>query len=107
MSFYVMIKNGSRTGLLAGPFDTREAAIPWVEPARKVAREIDRMAWFMEFGTVSVSSIYGIGKPYGRLNKQLGLPTAPADNSVLATVESGYRQAVAARAAPTITKEES
>jgi hypothetical protein len=94
--FYVVIKNGQRSGLLAGPFDTREQADDMVDPTRAEAEKIDPMAHFMEFGTVSARSIHGVGTPYGRLNAKLGLPTAPEGNQVVATMESGYEQRVTA-----------
>ena len=48
---YVTVRNGSRFGLLVGPFRTRQEAEPHVEAARKVAETIGPWARVYGFGT--------------------------------------------------------
>ena len=67
--YYVSVLNGSQKGLLAGPYDAHQEALDMVEPARKIAQEVDPWAWFHAFGTCKMPE--GYDKP-GVLNHLLG-----------------------------------
>jgi len=67
--FYVSVRNDSRTGLLAGPFDTESEARALVEAAQTEAERIDPFAHFYAFGTCKAPT-----RKAGVLNAQLGLP---------------------------------
>lgn len=67
-SFYASVRDGKRTGLLAGPFSTHAEALNWVEPARQMADKINPRAWFYGYGTLAVYS-----RAAGRLNDLLGI----------------------------------
>jgi hypothetical protein len=68
-NFYVSIRRGKRTGLLAGPFTTHDEALALVDKASSLARDVDPWADFDAFGTMSIENY---DKP-GVLNTRLGL----------------------------------
>ena len=68
-SFYASVVDAGRLGLLAGPFTTHEEALAMVEPARRLACELNDWAWFYGFGTVRMKN----GHRPGVLNERLGL----------------------------------
>lgn len=49
--FYVSAIDGSRKYLIAGPYDSHQAALDLVKPVRDHANTIDGRAWFMAWGT--------------------------------------------------------
>ena len=68
--FYVTVVRGERTGFLAGPFETHQAALDMVPAARRVANEVDPRTAFDGFGTVSMEP----GPwPAGVLNANVGM----------------------------------
>jgi hypothetical protein len=71
VSFYVTIRRGRRSGLLAGPFRTHGQAAAHVDATRALAVQVDPWAHFDEVGTGR--SRTGSRGP-GRLNARLGLP---------------------------------
>lgn len=77
--FYVTMVRDGRTARLAGPFDSKEEAEAHVEPARKLASEIDPFSDFDAFG---VSAITSAEHRPGTLNDRLAVgkqePTTPA-----------------------------
>ena len=68
--FYVSVVDGSRLGLLAGPFQTHKEALGMVDQARATAQRRNAWAWFYAFGTVKMKN----GNKPGVLNEDLGLP---------------------------------
>jgi hypothetical protein len=82
-AFYVTMIDGpagganTRVAWLAGPFDTKEAAEPFVFPASEAAADIDGRNWFYAFGVTRIERTQDAldGRPWfkGRLNAQLGL----------------------------------
>jgi len=71
--FYVTIRRGERTGLLLGPYKTKDEADPNVDRARKAAEEIDSWAGFDAFGVTRVQMKLGASLPIGKLNGRIGL----------------------------------
>jgi hypothetical protein len=75
--FYVtMIRDPGprqRVARLAGPFDDHDAALAHVEPARRLARELDPWSDFDAFGTAGVTAAEH--RP-GVLNERLGIGAA-------------------------------
>lgn len=74
--WYVYVRNGHRTGLLAGPFAHQRIADTYVDPARTLAESFDRWAHFYEFGSLRARPRPGRAVRPGRLNVQLGLPNS-------------------------------
>ncbi len=76
--FYVTMIRDKRTARLAGPFDRHEDALANVEPARKLANEVDPWSEFDAFGTASFTAAEHRA---GTLNERLGIgqpvPAAP------------------------------
>lgn len=69
--YFVSIRRGDakpRVGLLAGPFPTHTEALAMVDPARRLACQIDPWADFDYFGTMSLAA--GSGRS-GVLNERL------------------------------------
>lgn len=56
--FYVSAINGSRRHLVAGPYESHDAALAKVDTVRKMADERDSRAHFMAWGTASGDHIY-------------------------------------------------
>lgn len=69
--YYVSLQRGSRTALLAGPFKTHTEAIAMVEPATKLANDLDLWSWFDAYGTCSLPRYPW--NPRDKLNSQLGV----------------------------------
>lgn len=69
--YYVSMKRGKRTALLAGPFDTHEKALELVGKVTQAAYEVDPWLWFDLFGTCSLPA--APSNPRGKLNSQLGV----------------------------------
>lgn len=67
--FYVSVVDGTRTGLLAGPFSTHKEALDLVDIARELAQEADPFACFYAYGTLSMAA----GTRQGVLNKALDI----------------------------------
>lgn len=68
--FYVSVVNGSRVGLVAGPFATHEEALLMVGPSRALVEKIDPWAHFYAFGTVSKAAPFATP---GTRNEALGV----------------------------------
>ena len=66
--YYVSVRDGSRWGLLLGPFTEHDEALAWVDRVRAVADEMDPRAPWYAFGTTAMASTYI--KP-GLLNDRL------------------------------------
>ena len=76
-NYYVTVRDGSRQGLLAGPFVNDHAgALAMVDHAMKVAIERNSMAHFYAFGTGWLPSEVS---PRGTLNPWLVLPPVPPE----------------------------
>ena len=73
IGFYVSVINGSRKGLLAGPFDTHEQALALVDPARIAAKQVNDRAHFYAYGTAKVTAKPNRPLPVGKLNTMLGV----------------------------------
>lgn len=69
--YYVSLVRGSRTALLAGPFETHAEALAMVDRATALANEVDPRSHFDPFGTVSLPRYPW--NPKGKLNLQLGV----------------------------------
>jgi hypothetical protein len=71
VNYYVVIKRDSRIALLAGPFETLEAASPHIPACRRLADDVDPFTLFDEFmiGSFEASKH---NEP-GRFNGELGL----------------------------------
>ena len=67
--FYVSVVDGSKVGLLAGPFPTHKQALNLVDDARELAQEADPFACFYAYGTLSLST----DKRRGVFNKALDI----------------------------------
>lgn len=65
--YYVSIVDGPRHALVAGPFQTHEAALRAVEPARKAGYDTDPKSHFYGWGTAKAPN----GYPVGKLNRSL------------------------------------
>ena len=52
--FYVTVRNDSRHGWLAGPFETHQEALDTVPAAKVLAMKADPMAHFYGFGSASL-----------------------------------------------------
>lgn len=71
IGFYVSVRDGSRSGMLLGPYGTSEEAEQNVARARDFAVEVDPFAHFHQYGTARVERANAL--PCGRLNKRIGL----------------------------------
>ena len=69
--YYVSVKDGQRSGLLAGPFDTHQQALDMVEAAKQEAYKNDFFSCFYTFGTAKLTTT-GVSK-IGILNSKLGI----------------------------------
>jgi hypothetical protein len=69
-NYYVSVVDGTRVGLLAGPFALHRIALEWVEKAKAKAEEVNSRAFWYAYGTVSMKD--GYCKP-GILNDLLGI----------------------------------
>lgn len=65
-SYYVSVKRGNDTRLLAGPYPEHAAALADVESVTRIACELDPKVWFDSFGTVRMAADY---KEPGILNR--------------------------------------
>jgi hypothetical protein len=70
--YYVSVIDGSRTGLLLGPFRTHQLALNKVEQVRQHAVLLDPKAHFYGFGTCKVTQDPTTLRA-GLLNKDFGL----------------------------------
>lgn len=68
--FFVTVRNDSRVGYLAGPFETHQEALDAVPQAKSLAHARDPWAVFYSFGTASLPRDYP-RMPAGIFNKQL------------------------------------
>lgn len=82
VGFYVSVINGSRAGLLLGPYPSQPEACRHVDRARREAETIDPWAGFYGFGTARAVARPGRALPAGKLNSRIGLHPA-------ATTEEG------------------
>jgi len=67
-NYYVSVRDGTRWGLLLGPFGEHDEALAWVDRVRAEAYKVDLKAAFYGFGTTAMSATYT--KP-GLLNDRL------------------------------------
>jgi hypothetical protein len=68
--FYVSCIDGPQFALLAGPFQTHEEALSWVDRANDEAQKYgDPKAWFYAYGTCKMAH----GHKKGLLNFHLGI----------------------------------
>ncbi len=65
MKYYVSVLDGSRFGLLLGPFHLREEAESHVDVVRQKAFKLNERSWFYAFGTCGIKDY---DKP-GKLNQ--------------------------------------
>ncbi len=54
-NFYVSVKDGSRSNVLAGPYSTHPEALAHVEQIRAWAERVNDRAVFYAFGTVAMA----------------------------------------------------
>lgn len=54
-AFYVSVRSGSRTGILAGPYATHVEALAAGKATRALAEKADRFSAFYAFGTLQAS----------------------------------------------------
>lgn len=73
--YYVSLRRGERTALLAGPFATHAEALATVDRAVAEANAIDDRAWFDPFGTCSLPR--DAKNPIGKLNSRLRILPPP------------------------------
>ncbi|MCB8986727.1 MAG: hypothetical protein H6661_03135 [Ardenticatenaceae bacterium] len=72
--FFVTVRNDSRNGFLAGPFETHQEALDLVPQARQLAHARDPWAAFYSFGTASLPRNYP-SMPTGIFNTELEVHT--------------------------------
>lgn len=60
-AYYVSVVDGGKFLLLAGPFETHEAALARVEQATEIARNLDPNCAFYAFGTCRLEAANGTG----------------------------------------------
>lgn len=72
MSYYVTVKDGDRTGFLAGPFRTHGAARAMIHTVALETGQVDSKAAWYEYGTAHVK--VPTRRP-GLLNARLGYVT--------------------------------
>lgn len=72
-AFYVTVRRGAQTGILAGPFHTSVAATAKVEDVRAEAVKVDPGAHFDGFGVSQVTPRAGQDFPVGKLNEAVGM----------------------------------
>lgn len=78
--YYVSLRRGQRTSLLAGPFMTHDEALTLVDHAGALADEIDPWVHFDLRGTCSLPR--SASNPYGKLNQRLGVvPRVPVEST--------------------------
>jgi hypothetical protein len=65
-SYYVTVRDGGRTALLLGPFQSHKAALAQVGRGRKLADEATPWAAFYAFGTSSVPAGTGVKTVFGK-----------------------------------------
>lgn len=76
-NYYVSVRDGSRTALLAGPFvNDHASALEMVDHARDVAADLNPRAWFYAYGTCRLPLD---SSPPGRINDWLVLPPVPPE----------------------------
>lgn len=68
--FYVSVRHGQRSGLLLGPFGTKEGAERFVATGRRLAREVNADAHWYSYGTARVQPGEGRELPQGSLNSR-------------------------------------
>lgn len=73
--YYVSLRRGARTALLAGPFSTHDEALGLVNRAATEAEKVDPRAFWDPHGTCSLP--YDPANPIGKLNQQLGVMYRP------------------------------
>lgn len=78
--FYADIVRGGKVAFLAGPFPSEAVAREWVEPAFKMAAEIDPRAWFDPAGVVAVEDVFHPGV----LNARLKVPAEQLAQPIVA-----------------------
>lgn len=89
MPYYVEVRTGSRSGLLAGPIGARADAAELVPNARAAAIEVDPAVAGSVFGTVQLTPWFGCTLPEGRLNGALGLPVTAGPGGGFYAVREG------------------
>jgi hypothetical protein len=76
LDYYVSLRRGDRTALLAGPFATHTEALAMVDRAVLVANLVDAWSSFDPYVTVSLPR--SASNPIGKLNERLGIvPRSP------------------------------
>lgn len=71
LDYYVSLRRGSRTALLAGPFETHTEALEMVTRAVAEANRVDARSHFDPYGTCSLPR--AANNPVGKLNASLGI----------------------------------
>lgn len=54
--YYATVKDGNRSGFLAGPFRTHGAALAAVPAVKRLAQEANHRAHFYAFGTARIGT---------------------------------------------------
>ena len=62
MKYYVSVVDGTKFGLLLGPFNTHKEAKRRVEAVREKAYALDERSWFYAFGTCGLKDHDDPGK---------------------------------------------
>lgn len=69
--YYVSLRRGERTSLLAGPFATHAEALAMVQRAADEAEKVDPRTFWDPHGTCSLP--FDPANPAGKLNDRLGV----------------------------------
>jgi hypothetical protein len=73
--YYVSLRRGGRTALLAGPFAAHTEALAHVDRAVLEANIVDAWSSFDPYGTCSLPR--DASNPAGKLNERLGITPRP------------------------------
>lgn len=78
--YFVSLRRGERTALLAGPFATHAEALGLVDRATDEANRVDPWAHFDAFGTCSLPAPSGY---VGTLNRQCGVALVSVSEGIV------------------------
>lgn len=72
--FYVTVKDGPRTGVLLGPYDTKDEAESRVKDGKRLAESVNSRAFWYAYGVTRVVMQPGADLPAGKLNHLMPAP---------------------------------
>ena len=73
--YYVTVRDASRVGFLAGPYDTHSVALSKVDEATRRAKDANAWADFYAFGTTKVKAPLALkrgGVTFGKMYRRVG-----------------------------------